>query len=188
MKVKTIQELRQTIQRLRQNFRIFTSYLLYDMTHQLSNKQTQLAQVLLISLGIALPSLILTFTIFGSDDFNFIGRLIITVLSLVLGLSFLYFSAHLYKVKFDRDFIYLSRLGKTEKISIDKIEEIKLGFIPFRLFYSNAYVMTLIYLDNQKKCKVNFLSKGATGLVGTVDHIPLLDTIRQFIKERKYSR
>jgi len=158
------------------------------MKHQLSNKQTQLAQVLLIFSGVIPPSFILTFYIFGSDNLNVIGQVIITVLSLIVGLSILYFSGHLYKVTFDRDFIYLSRLGKKEKIGIENIEEIKPCFIPFRLFYRNAYIMTIIYFDNQKKYKVQFLSKGATGLVGTVDHIPLLDTVRQFIKEKKYSR
>ena len=158
------------------------------MTHHLSNKQTQLAQLMLILIGLWLPSFIFTFFILGSDNLNVFGRLILAVLSFGLGLSILYFSAHLYKVAFDRDYIYLSRLGKNEKISIEKIEEIKPSFIPFRLFYSNAYIMTVIYFDNQKKYKVQFLSKGATGIVGTVDHIPLLDTVRQFIKDRKYGR
>ena len=158
------------------------------MTHQLSNKQTQLAQLMFILIGLGLPSFIFTFFILGSDNLNVIGRIILAVLSFGLGLLILYFSAHLYKVTFDRDYIYLSRLGKKEKISIEKIEEIKPSFIPFRLFYSNAYIMTVIYFDNQKKYKVQFLSKGATGIVGTVDHIPLLDTVRQFIKDRKYSR
>jgi hypothetical protein len=158
------------------------------MTHQLSNKQTQFAQVLLILFGVVLLSFVLIFLIFGSDNLNVIGRAIIAVLSLIVGLSILYFSAHLYKVTFDRDFIYLSRLGKKEKISIEKIDAIKPSFIPFRLFYSNVYIMTVIYFDNQKKYKVQFLSKGATGLVGTLDHIPLLDTVRQFIRDKKYSR
>lgn len=158
------------------------------MTHHLSNKQTQLAQLMLILIGLGLPSFIFTFFILGSDNLNVFGRLILAVLSFGLGLSILYFSAHLYKVAFDRDYIYLSRLGKNEKISIEKIEEIKPSFIPFKLFYSNAYIMTVIYFDNQKKYKVQFLSKGATGIVGTVDHIPLLDTVRQFIKDRKYGR
>jgi len=158
------------------------------MTHQLSNKQTQLAQVLLTLFGLGLPSFILSFFIFGSDNLNVIVRLIIAVLSVIGGLSILYFSAHLHKVTFDRDFIYLSRLGKKEKISIDQIDEVKPSFIPFRLFYSNAYIITVVYFDNQKKCKAKFLSKGATGLLGTVDHIPLLDTVRQFIRHKKYSR
>ncbi|MBC7936478.1 MAG: hypothetical protein H7Y86_14105 [Rhizobacter sp.] len=158
------------------------------MIHQLSNKQTQLAQVLLILIGVGLPSFILTFFILSSNNLKVIERILIAVLSLGLGLLILYFSAHLYRVTFDRDFIYLSRFGKNKKISIEEIEEIKPGFIPFRLFYSNAYIMTVTYLDNHKKYKIQFLSKGATGSVGTADHIPLFDTVRQFIKAKKYSR
>ena len=158
------------------------------MIHQLSNKQTILAQVLLVLPGVGLPSFLLTFLVFGADNFNVIVKVSVTILCLLIGLSLLYFSAQLYNVSFNREFIYLNRLGKTKRINIENIEEIKTGFFPLRLFYNNVYIVTLNYFDNSEKHEVRFVSKGSTGFAGTVDHIPLLTTLRQFIKERKYRR
>ena len=158
------------------------------MMHQLSNKQTRLIQALLVLPGVGLSSFLLPFLVFGGDNLNVIVQVSITVLGLAIGLSVLYFSAQLYNVSFNREFIYFNRLGKTERINIENIEEIKTSFFPLRLFYKNVYIVTLNYFDNSEKHKVRFVSKGSTGLAGTVDHIPLLSTLRQFIKERKYRR
>jgi hypothetical protein len=100
----------------------------------------------------------------------------------------LYYSGKLYSVSFDNDFIYLSCLRQIKKLGVEKITDITPYVIPFRLFYRNVYLIKLTYFDNDTCNKIYFLSKGTTGRVGTVNNIPMLDTLRQLMRDKKYSR
>ena len=155
------------------------------MKRQISNEQTGIAQVVFVILGMALPCFILTF--FFNNVSN-LGQIIIVTLCFLFGLICLYFSTKLYTVVFDNDFIYFSRFQKVKKIDINKAIDIYPSIFPFRLFYRNVYLMTLVYSDNDSKRKIYFLSKGTNGRVGTVNDVPFLDTFRQLIRDKKYSR
>lgn len=158
------------------------------MKRQLSNNQTQLAQITLTLLGAGLPVLTIYILTFSDNNFRTVGEIALASLSILLGLSIIYFSLQLQNVSFDRDFIYIARFKQLKKIDIGNILEVKTSAIPFRLFYRNTYMVTLTYLEKEKKNRFHFLSNGATGIAGTIDNIPMLDILRQFIKDKKYSR
>ena len=155
------------------------------MKRQISNEQTRIAQIIFSIFCFTLSCFAMTFLV--SDFFAF-RRLLILCLSILCSLISLYYSGKLYSVSFDNDFIYLSCLRQIKKLGVEKITDITPYVIPFRLFYRNVYLIKLTYFDNDTCNKIYFLSKGTTGRVGTVNNIPMLDTLRQLMRDKKYSR
>jgi hypothetical protein len=155
------------------------------MKRQISHDQTQLIQLLFFLLGLTLASFLAVLFFNGFSD---LGKAPLIGSVILVGLLFYYYSTKFYKVLFDNDFLYFSKFRQANKISIDKVISIKTSVFPLRFFYRNVYVLTIEFTDNDLTKKIKFLSKGATGLVGTTTNIPYFDILRQLISDKKYGR
>ena len=103
------------------------------------------------------------------------------------GLWYFISNALYFNVSFDDEFVYFSRFGRSEKISMDQITGILPSVIPHLLFQRNVYQVTVKYLDqNQEEKKIKFFSN-ETSINGTVDNIKFLDKLRELVRERKFS-
>jgi hypothetical protein len=153
------------------------------MEERISNKHAGILQATILCLGA------LSFVIFGfilpqgpSEGEQRFAAAIVSLISL----SSCYYFAGFYNVSFDNDFIYITRLRSTAKVALENVENVKPDIFPIRFFLRNVYVVKVSYLVNGRKRKIRFFSNGARGLVGTVDNIPFLDSLRQKIKAKKY--
>jgi hypothetical protein len=98
-----------------------------------------------------------------------------------------YYSTRLYNVSFDHDFLYFSRFGRERRVGLDQVSDIKIGVVPWP-FYLTTYLVTIFYSDGDRVKKIKFFSRGLFRIVGSIREIPHLDTLRKFIKEKKYGR
>ena len=155
---------------------------------QISNDQTNTKRGFLNFIGLTAILIIGFYFLERLDsDFSFL-RYIQTILSVVIltGLLYYFSTARFYTVHFDNKHLFLLRFGKKEQISLDKIILVQPSIFPFKTFYKNVYCVTIEYKDNRDtNRKIKFLSKGYSEN-GTIDDIPLLDTLKQLIKEKKY--
>jgi hypothetical protein len=157
------------------------------MKRQLSNEFSYLFPLMFSFSGVAVAAIILV--IFFTDAPAFekvLSTLILLIFSFVTG----YYPIRLYKVSFDPDYLYFSRFGREQKVSLDKISDVKISVIPWSIFYLTSYPVKITYLDiteNRVK-KIRFFSRGIFRIVGSIREIPNLDTLKKFIKEKKYGR
>ena len=114
---------------------------------------------------------------------------IVSVLILLLdGFIAWYFGARLHKVSFDHNFLYFSRFGREQKVTLDKISDMRISVLPWSVFYLTSYMVTIRYTEDGIIKKVRFLSRGIFRIVGSIREIPFLDTLKKFIREKKYNR
>ncbi len=90
----------------------------------------------------------------------------------------------IYKVTFDRSFIFLSRFGKTGKIPLENVLDVKPYVLPLRIQGSNVHLVKVRFMENQVKRKVYFFSRSSFHITGSIDGIPNLEALRQFILEK----
>ena len=119
----------------------------------------------------------------NSDSGQRFAAAFISLLSIIT----CYYFGGFYRVSFDNDFVYITRLRSSVKVALENVENVKPGIFPIRFLFRNVYVVNLVYLENGRKRKIKFFSRGARGLTGTADNIPLLDSLRQQIRAKKYS-
>jgi len=155
------------------------------MKRQLSNEFSHLLPLIFFVLGLSIA--IIVFFLFV-PDMSTLETFIVVLASLVIGFLFSYYSIRFYSVSFDSDFLYFSRFKREQKVSLDKVADIRVSVLPLRIIYLNTYVVTITYIGLGKNEKIRFLSRGIFRMVGSIREIPNLDTLRKFIQEKKYGR
>jgi hypothetical protein len=91
------------------------------------------------------------------------------------------------KVSFDREYLYFSVSGRSQKLDLNRVIEIKTGIIPVFLYLFTTYVVTIIYEENGRKKNFRFLSRPRFGS-GSVRGIQHIDTLRSYVLNKKYSQ
>jgi len=155
------------------------------MRRQLSTEYYYLQPLQFAVAGLAVGAGIVCFFI---SDVSWLGKFASVLILLLAGLTAFYFGARLYKVSFDSDFLYFSRFGQEKKVPLEKVSNIKVSVLPWPIFYLTSYPVTISYTENDSIKKVRFLSRGIFRIVASIRQIPLLDTLKQYIREKKYGR
>jgi len=152
------------------------------MKYQLTHKQTEIIQITgLIITGILPWIITLALIQFLPLTWCIIGAVIVNSVTF-------YFSLRFYKAEFDTDFLYLTRRLNKRKIDLKDVKEVRAFPFPVHLFFGTAYIISLSYIDTNRRKTVFVISRRSTSLVPTIDTLQELTRFREYVQNKKYGR
>lgn len=110
----------------------------------------------------------------------------IVVLVLISCLTF-FFSLRIYKVEFDIDFLYLTRRLLKKKIDLYNIVTVKVFPFPVYLFFGQAYIVMVVYTNDNRREKVFTISRKLYSWTPTRDNVFEIKLFRKYINDKKNS-
>ena len=155
------------------------------MRRQLSSEYSYLVPIIFFIIGVGVGTVLILLLV---SDVSRFGRAAIIVIPVIIGFLAGYYSIRFCNVSFDSEYVYFSRFGRERKVSLDRVANIKVNVLPLGIFFLRNYIVTIKYTEVDQVKKAWFLSQGIFRIVGSVREIPHLDTLRKFIKDKKYGK
>ncbi len=149
------------------------------MKYRLSHNQTEVIQLTGI-VGTGILTSVITFI-----SIKFLPIFWSITIPLLISFLMFYFSLRIFKAEFDINYLYLTR--RLNKMKIDLNDVIEVRALPFSiyLYFGHAYIISLSYIESDKRKNAYILSRGLFSWTPTLNSISEINLLRQYIRDKK---